>query len=134
MKKYWVYINGYKLVVAKIGYKWVKYKSACLDQKFTKIKRSTWDKGYICTLEELGGKNQVYKNARNLGISLIKKSKIRKDHPTRKFGWEYKTIEELLTETKERADLNQTYLMNLGGSAAWNYMYLKKMAALTIKL
>mgnify|MGYP003661377552 CR=1 FL=1 len=118
MKKYWVYINGYKVVVAKIGYKWVKYKSASLDQKFTKIKRSTWDKGYISTLDEANSKSKIYKNARDLGVSLLKKTKIRKDHPTRKFGWEFKTLEELLAETKERADLNQTYLINLGRSAA----------------
>jgi len=98
LPQYWVYIGGYRMVQAKVGYKWVKYKSPTLDQNFTRISRAKWDKCYIRTLEEAIEMNNVYNRARELEIPLIKKTKILKSHPTRKFGWMYKSYEDLRDE------------------------------------
>ena len=60
---YWVYIDGYRIVETKsIGYKWVKYRSRYWGDnpsRFTKIKRSTWDKAFISTLEEMQQERKV---------------------------------------------------------------------------
>ncbi len=60
---YWVYIDGYRIVETKsIGYKWVKYRSRYWGDnpsRFTRIKRSTWDKAFISTLEEMQQERKV---------------------------------------------------------------------------
>lgn len=98
LPQYWVYIEGYRMVQARVGYKWVKYKSPNMDQNFTRISRAKWDKCFIHTKEEFIERSNVYKRARELEIPLIKKTKILKSHPTRKFGWMYKSYEDLLDE------------------------------------
>ena len=50
--KWWVYLNGYRVVETKsIGYKWVRYRTSKYT-KYKKIKRSVWDKACIRSLEE----------------------------------------------------------------------------------
>ena len=98
LPQYWVYIEGYRMVQARVGYKWVKYKSPNMDQNFTRISRAKWDKCCLRTKEEFIERSNVYKRARELEIPLIKKTKILKSHPTRKFGWMYKSYEDLLDE------------------------------------
>lgn len=60
---YWVYIDGYRIVETKsIGYKWVKYRSRYWGDnpsRFTRIKRSTWDKAFISTLEQMQQERKV---------------------------------------------------------------------------
>jgi hypothetical protein len=49
--KWWVYINGYRVVETKsIGYKWVRYRTS-ENSLFRRIKRSEWDKACIRPLE-----------------------------------------------------------------------------------
>ena len=79
MKKWWVYINGYRVVETKsIGYKWVRYRTS-ENSLFRRIKRSEWDKACISTLN----------------ISNVKKSR-------KKFGWSYKTFTELESEVIDK--------------------------------
>ena len=53
---WWVYINGYRIVETRsIGYKWVYYRCRYFGNyksRYTRIKRSVWDKACISTLVE----------------------------------------------------------------------------------
>ena len=89
--KWWVYINGYRVVETKsIGYKWVRYRTS-ENSLFKRIKRSEWDKACIRPLEEQQHRTHIYNLANKLNISNVKKSR-------KKFGWSYKTFTELESE------------------------------------
>tara|TARA_A100001201_G_scaffold136322_1_gene125236 strand:- start:224 stop:514 length:291 start_codon:yes stop_codon:yes gene_type:complete len=89
--KWWVYINGYRVVETRsIGYKWVYYRTTKYS-KYKKMKKSDWDKSCISTLSELQQKLDYKNKAVELGISSIKKSR-------KKFGWSYKTFDEIKSE------------------------------------
>jgi len=54
---WWVYLDGYRIVETKsIGYKWVRYRTRYWGNnpsRYTRIKRSTWDKAFISSLETM---------------------------------------------------------------------------------
>jgi|TARA_Y100000033_G_scaffold26101_1_gene24732 hypothetical protein len=100
LKRYWVYWDGYRVVqVRSVGYKWCWIRSGPFSgpyqRKFSKVKRSVWDKMMISTMEELQDKVDIQNRAAALGISNIVKCKKVKSHPTKKFGWRYRTFEEI---------------------------------------
>ena len=100
--KWWVYINGYRVVETKsIGYRWVRYRTS-ENSLFKKIKRSSWDKACIRSLEEQQHRLDIYNLARELNIPNVKKSR-------KRFGWSYKTFEELESEVLE----SKKYVNNL---------------------
>jgi hypothetical protein len=100
--KWWVYINGYRVVETKsIGYRWVRYRTS-ENSLFKKIKRSSWDKACIRSLEEQQHRLDIYNLARELNISSVKKSR-------KRFGWSYKTFAELESEVLE----SKKYVNNL---------------------
>ena len=69
--KWWVYINGYRVVETKsIGYRWVRYRTS-ENSLFKKIKRSSWDKACIRSLEEQQHRLDIYNLARKLNISIL---------------------------------------------------------------
>ena len=89
--KWWVYINGYRVVETKsIGYRWVRYRTS-KNSLFKKIKRSSWDKACIRSLEEQQHRLNIRNLANKLNISSVKKSR-------KRFGWSYKTFAELELE------------------------------------
>ena len=89
--KWWVYINGYRVVETKsIGYKWVFYRTS-KHSRYKRIKRSEWDKSCISTLANIQHKTDIRNTARNIGISQYKKSR-------KKFGWAYKSFEEISSD------------------------------------
>ena len=100
--KWWVYINGYRVVETKsIGYRWVRYRTS-KNSLFKKIKRSSWDKACIRSLEEQQHRLDIYNLARELNIPNVKKSR-------KRFGWSYKTFAELESEVLE----SKKYVNNL---------------------
>jgi hypothetical protein len=89
--KWWVYIDGYRVVETKsIGYKWVRYRTS-ENSLFKRIKRSSWDKACIRSLEEQQYRTDINNLAKQLNISNLKKSR-------KRFGWSYKTFAELESE------------------------------------
>ena len=73
--KWWVYINGYRVVETKsIGYKWVRYGTS-ENSLFKRIKRSEWDKACIRPLEEQQHRLHIRNLADDLNISNVKKSR-----------------------------------------------------------
>tara|TARA_R100001369_G_scaffold86811_1_gene121697 strand:- start:775 stop:1107 length:333 start_codon:yes stop_codon:yes gene_type:complete len=102
LKRFWCYWNGYGVIeVRSIGHKWVWLRTGSLG-RFSKIKRGAWDKLTRCktfmTLDELKHQSSIRREVVRLGISITKPCRKLMSHPTRKFGWEYKTLEELKTE------------------------------------
>lgn len=94
---WFVYIEGYSIVQTRsIGYKWVYYKTTY--SRYKRISRTKWDKACISTLAEHQYKLDVKNQAHKLGISMTKPSRTLRSHPTRRFGWEYKSFEELEAE------------------------------------
>ena len=90
---WFVYIDGYHIVQTRsIGYKWVYYKTTY--SRYKRISRTKWDKACISTLAERQHKLDVKNQAHKLGISMTKPSR-------KKFGWEYKSFEELEAEVLE---------------------------------
>ena len=68
--EWYVYINGYRLAHTRsIGYKWVYYKTSKYD-RFTKIKRTEWDRCVISSLQEYQHSLDVVNQARKLGVSM----------------------------------------------------------------
>ena len=97
---WFVYIDGYRIVQTRsIGYKWVYYKTTY--SRYKRISRTKWDKACISTLAEHQYKINIKNQAHKLGISMTKPSRILRSHPTRRFGWEYKSFEELEAEVLE---------------------------------
>tara|TARA_Y100001938_G_scaffold47827_1_gene66629 strand:+ start:86 stop:418 length:333 start_codon:yes stop_codon:yes gene_type:complete len=89
--KWWVYINGYRVVETKsIGYKWVRYRTSEYS-RYKKIKRSAWDKSCIRSLSEHQYRLDIRNLAKDIDIPNLKKSR-------KKFGWSYKTFDELESE------------------------------------
>jgi len=89
--KWWVYINGYRVVETKsIGYKWVRYRTSEYS-RYKRISRVKWDKVCIRTLLEHQYRLDICNLAKDLDIPNVKKSR-------KKFGWSYKTFEELESE------------------------------------
>mgnify|MGYP003117850427 FL=1 len=89
--KWWVYINGYRVVETKsIGYKWVRYRTS-EHSRFKRISRVKWDKACIRSLLEQQYRLDIYNLAKDFGISNVKKSR-------KKYGWSYKTFAELESE------------------------------------
>ena len=100
--KWWVYINGYRVVETKsIGYRWVRYRTS-ENSLFKKIKRSSWDKACIRSLEEQQHRLDIRNLARELNIPNVKKSR-------KRFGCSYKTFAELESEVLE----SKKYVNNL---------------------
>ena len=83
--------NGCRVVETKsIGYRWVRYRTS-ENSLFKKIKRSSWDKACIRSLEEQQHRLNIRNLANKLNISSVKKSR-------KRFGWSYKTFAELELE------------------------------------
>lgn len=94
MEKYWVYINGYRVVETRsIGYKWVFYRTTEY-ARFKKIKRSEWDKCCISTLDQIQNKINIINKALDNNILLTTKSR-------NKFGWKNKTFEKIESEVMQ---------------------------------
>ena len=92
--KWWVYINGYRVVETKsIGYKWVRYRTSEYS-RYKRISKVKWDKVCIRTLLEHQYILDIRNLAKDLDIPNVKKSR-------KKFGWSYKTFEELECEVLE---------------------------------
>ena len=70
--------------------------------RFSKIKRGAWDKianhESFMTLQEKQYQIDIHKKVIDLGIDKTKPTKKLKSHPTRKFGWVFKTFDELEAE------------------------------------
>ena len=93
---WFVYIDGYRVVQTRsIGHKWVYYKTTY--SRYKRISRTNWDKACISTLAQSQHKTNVRNQAHELGISMTKPSR-------KKYGWEYKSFEELETEVNEIKD------------------------------
>ena len=102
LQTYFCYWNHYGVVqVRSVGYKWVWLRHGS-SGRFKKIKRSVWDSitshSSFSTIDETNHRLSVYRRVNNAGISLTKPTRILKSHPTRRFGWEYKTLQELEAE------------------------------------
>lgn len=106
LSTYWCYWNNYGTVqVRSIGHKWVWLRQGSTGQ-FKKIRRAAWDSitkhESFMTLDECNHRLMIRKQANELGIDQIKTTKVLMSHPTRKFGWEYKTFEELESEVNTK--------------------------------
>jgi len=102
IKTYWCYWNQYGTVqVRSIGHKWVWLRHGS-SGRFSKIKRGVWDKitshESFMTIKEKQYQIDIRKKAIDLGIAQTKPTKILKSHPTRRFGWMYKTFDEIESE------------------------------------
>tara|TARA_R100000329_G_C7589589_1_gene209077 strand:- start:765 stop:1058 length:294 start_codon:yes stop_codon:yes gene_type:complete len=96
MEKYWVYINGYRVVETRsIGYKWVFYRTTEYS-RYKRIKRSEWDKCCISTLAEVKDKINIINKAIDNNISLTTKSR-------NKFGWKNKPFDQIKLEVESRS-------------------------------
>lgn len=103
LPKYWIYHERYMMVqVRSLGHKWVWFRvgpeSGPHQQKFQKLRRSDWDRSVICTAEILKYESEILRAAKLNGISNIVSCKKVQSHPTKKFGWCYKTFEEIEQE------------------------------------
>jgi len=88
----------YIVETRSIGHKWVYYKKDEYAKQFTKIKRSDWDRVCIRTLDQQQYRLDILNAFRKLGLDDHKPSRICRSHPTRRFGWEYKSFEEIEQE------------------------------------
>jgi len=96
---YWGYMDGFRSVqVRSLGHKWVWLREGPFtgphQRLFRKIKRSHWDKCKMITLEEFRWQSTVRKYANENDLNIISCRKV-KSHPTKKFGWRFRTFEEL---------------------------------------
>ena len=90
--------HGYYIVETRsIGHKWVYYKTTG-SSRYTRMKRSAWDKACLRSLEEQQYRIDIKNAFKDMGGDFTKPARINKSHPTRKFGWEYKTFEEVEAE------------------------------------
>ena len=104
----------YIVETRSIGHKWVYYKHK-YDKQFTKIKRSDWDQVCIRTLDQHQYRLDITNAFRKLGLNNHKPSRISRSHPTRRFGWEYKSFEEKEEEVlsyKQYSNLTQRSEVN----------------------
>ena len=113
MKIYWFFSHldcigfGWSCVqVRSVGHKWVWLRSGFFDgpyqSRFSKISRKKWDaitqSSSFRTAEEEQWRTYIYSSAHKHDISMTMPCKKVKSHPTKRFGWRYKTFEELEAE------------------------------------
>ena len=116
--QWYTYIDRYAFTETKsIGYKWVRYRTSPYD-RFTRMRRKDWDKYVIRTaLEEqyraliIGAFQELGHGGEKYGeFYYLKKARINKSHPTRRFGYEFKTFEE--KEAEVLAVLDKPFNIN----------------------
>ena len=110
--------HGHIIVeVRSVGHKWVYLRNrppkGC-DRRFSKISRKLWDeivtsryktgKKNFRTLERSQYRLNIRNEAYRLGISQLTDCKKVKSHPTKRFGWRYKTFAELESEVLAKSD------------------------------
>ena len=90
--------EGYYIAETRsIGHKWVYYRLSKY-KNFKRIKRSAWDKACLRTLEAEQYRTDIFNAFKELGLDFKKPARVNKSHPTRRFGWEFKTFEEVEAE------------------------------------
>ena len=98
--------EGYYIAETRsIGHKWVYYRLKNHNQ-FKRLKRSAWDKACLRTLEAEQYRPDILNAFKELGLDFKKPARVSKSHPTRRFGWEFKTFAEVEAEvlaTKKKA-------------------------------
>jgi hypothetical protein len=117
--QWYIYENGYRFAETKsIGPKWVRYRTSRYQDRYKRIKRSTWDKYVIRTAQEEQYRSLIENAFLELGhggekygeFGYLKKARINKSHPTRRFGYELKTFEE--KEAEVLAVLDKPFNIN----------------------
>ena len=113
LPRHWVYIHGYKMVqVRSIGHKWVWYRtgpsSGPYQHKFSKIRRSDWDRCWIMNEEQHIYEGKIKRYFVKHSLDFYTPCPVNKSHPhlMRRFGKRSKTIEELELEMLEHMESN----------------------------